>query len=113
MAKLLQEEEKQAGFVRSSRNYSRLSLMNSKSSLQYQRQMLLHPGREHGSRRHWSLGDIPRARLEVIHNRSWNEGSDDIGGVPGLTRRYYTKLNYHKFDFSCSYMFRYVFKFCI
>ena len=85
ISKLRQEDDKQNSTFGSRRNYSRLSLMNSTNSLHYQREML---GRGFGGpRRHWSLSDIPRTRVETMSEQRWNNPtSEDLPGR-GLTRR--------------------------
>ena len=85
MAKLLLEEEKKSRSFGSRRRYSRLSLMNARSNSQFQRQLLA-AGGGIASRRHWSLNDIPKTRLEMMQNRRWNTGFD-ITENSGLTRR--------------------------
>ena len=52
--------------------------MNSTNSYHYQREML---GRGYGHRRHWSLSDIPRTRMEIISDQCYlNNASDDLLG---------------------------------
>ena len=83
ISKLRQEDDKNNSTFGSRRNYSRLSLMNSTGSFQRQRDMF---GRGYGARRHWSLSDIPRTRLESIAGQRWNNASDDFI-EKGLSRR--------------------------
>ena len=85
ISKLRQDDDKQNSTFGSRRNLSRLSLMNSMNSLHYQREML---GRGFGrARRHWSLSDIPRSRVEMISEQKLSNSTLDDQFGSSLARR--------------------------
>ena len=83
ISKLRHDDEKQNSGFGSKRNYSRLSLLNATNSFQFQRD---YQQGGYRARRHWSLSDIPKTRMDIISDKRLNNGSDDLMDN-GLTRR--------------------------
>ena len=83
ISKLRHDDEKQKSGFGSKRNYSRLSLLNATNSFQFQRD---YQQGGYRARRHWSLSDIPKTRMDIISDKRLNNGSDDLMDN-GLTRR--------------------------